>query len=438
MRKKIAFIGAGSVTFTRNLVRDILSYPSLNNSIITLMDIDSERLQYSRNIVKELIKAGGYPAKVYATMDRKEAVQDADGVIITILSGDISIWRKDIEIPKKYGVDICIGDTRGPAGVFRFLRTAPDMTEIIRDIEKLAPNALVLNYTNPMAMLCRLLQAESQVRITGLCHSVQHTADMLSKWLGVEDKKISYLCAGINHQSFFLEFYADGEEMTEKIREVSMSPKYYKKDIVRNELCKYLKYYPTESSGHSSEYLPWFRKREDLLRQYCEIEDSEDWNPGKYAKSIEYYEQQKENWKTEIEQWLKNPKKNLCRGDEYAAGIFNAFFGDGEEFRFNGNIRNFGIIDNLPWGCCVETPVVASKNKLEYIRVGMIPPQTALINSINAQCEELAVQGYQEKDREKIFYSICYDPLTAARLSLKEIREMFDEMFSANREFIKW
>ena len=193
MAKKITFIGAGSFGFTRELVRDILTFPALADSTIALMDINDERLAFAKAAVEKIIAAGNYPAKVVATKDRAEALKGADGVLCTILAGGVNVWRHDIEIPKKYGVDICVGDTRGPAGVFRALRTIPVMLDIVKDIERYCPDAVFLNYTNPMAMLCRAMQGQSKIKVTGLCHSVQGTAEMLAEWIYAPMNEITYL-----------------------------------------------------------------------------------------------------------------------------------------------------------------------------------------------------------------------------------------------------
>jgi len=199
---RIVFIGAGSFGFTRGLVKDVLTFPILKDSTLVLMDIDKERLDFARKAVQRIVDAGKYPAKVVTTMDRKQALKGADAVICTILAGGIDIWRHDIEIPKKYGVNINIGDTRGPSGIFRAARTIPVMLDICHDMERLCPNAILLNYTNPMAMLCRAMQANTSIKVTGLCHSVQGTAEMLAKWIKTPMDRILYLCAGINHQAW--------------------------------------------------------------------------------------------------------------------------------------------------------------------------------------------------------------------------------------------
>ncbi|TCL75124.1 alpha-galactosidase [Hydrogenispora ethanolica] len=431
--KKIAFIGAGSFGFTRALVRDILSFPALADSTIALMDIDPERLAYIKNAVEKIIAAGNYPAKVLATTDRVEALRDADGVVCTILAGRVNVWRHDIEIPKKYGVDINVGDTRGPAGIFRALRTIPVMLDICRDIEQYCPEAIFLNYTNPMAMLCRAMQGQTPLRVTGLCHSVQGTAAMLAKWIGAPMEEITYLCAGINHQAWYLSYRWNGQDAYPLIRAAVQKPEIYNEEMVRNEMFLHLDYYVTESSGHNSEYNAWFRKRPDLIEQYCT--HSTGWNPGVYAYILNEYLKRETTWKSEIDEWFQQPI-DLQRGKEYAAYIFNATLGDGTPFEFNGNVRNFGLIDNLPEGCCVEVPVLASKRGLDPLHVGPLPEQLAILNNISARCEELAVAGAIEGDPRKIFHAVCYDPLTSAVLSLAEIQRMVTEMFEANREWL--
>lgn len=432
--KKIAFIGAGSFGFTRSLVKDILSFPALSDCTLALMDIDGDRLEAIKKAVEKIIKAGNYPAKVIATKNRAEALDGADGVVCTILAGGIKIWRNDIEIPKKYGVDINVGDTRGPAGIFRALRTIPVMLDICKDIERYCPDAVFLNYTNPMAMLCRAMQGESKVMITGLCHSVQGTAEMLAKWIGVPMEEVTYLCAGINHQAWYLDFKWNGKDAYPLIREAMKNPEIYNEEIVRNEMFIHLDYYVTESSGHNSEYNAWFRKRPDLIEKYCT--HGTGWNPGVHAYILNEYLKQEDTWKDEINKWLNEETVDLTRGLEYAASIFNAIIGDGTMFEFNGNVRNFGLIDNLPEGCCVEVPVLASKRGLDPIHVGPLPAHLAILNNTSARCEELAVEAAMTGDKRKVFHAICMDPLTSAVLSLEEIKTMVDEMFEVNKEWL--
>ena len=435
MPKKIAFIGAGSFGFTRGLVRDILTFPALADSTLALMDIDEERLNFIKTAVDRIVAAGKYPAKVIATMDRAEALDGADGVLTTILQGGPEVFRTDIEIPMKYGVDINIGDTRGPSGIFRSLRTIPVMLDICRDRERYCPDAILLNYTNPMAMLCRAVQGETKVTATGLCHSVQGTAMMLAHWIGAPYEEVTYHCAGINHQSWYLDFKWNGKDAYPLIRKaVTTRPEIYNEEQVRNEMFLHLGYYVTESSGHNSEYNAWFRKRPDLIEKYCT--HGTGWNPGHHRYILDHYLRVADTWRDNIKAELEKPVR-LERGHEYAASIFNAVFGDGALFEFNGNVRNFGLVDNLPWGCCVELPVMASRRGLDPIHVGPLPPQCAILTGLNAQIEELAVEGIVAGDREKIFHAICMDPLTSAVLSLAETRAMVDEMFEANEDYWK-
>jgi len=257
---------------------------------------------------------------------------------------------------------------------------------------------------------------------------------MLARWIGAPMNEITYLCAGINHQAWYLEYKWNGKDAYPLIREAVEKPEIYNEEQVRNEMFLHLGYYVTESSGHNSEYNPWFRKREDLLEKYCT--HGTGWNPGEYAFILKEYLRREDHWRDDFEQWFRQENVNLSRGLEYAAYIFNAVFGDNEPFEFNGNVRNNGIIDNLPYGCCVEVPVIASKRGLNTIKVGNLPAQLAILNDINTRCEELAVEGALEGDKRKIFHAICYDPLTSAVLSLREIKSMVDEMFKANEKYL--
>ena len=434
MSKKFSFIGAGSLGFTRRLIQDLLTFASFRDAHFSLMDINEKRLEYSYEGVKSIINAGNYPATVSATTDRRKALDGADGVLITILQGGVDVWRSDIEIPKAFGVDICVGDTRGPSGIFRFLRTAPVMLDICKDVERYCPNAIVLNYTNPMAMLVRYLQSESKANVTGLCHSVQGTAQMLAGWIGADMEDITYTCAGINHQAFYLDFKWKGEDAYPLLKEAIERPEIFDEEQVRNEMFRHLGYYVTESSGHNSEYNPWFRKRPDLIEKYCT--HGTGWNPGEYAYILKEYLNAEDTWEDKYKKWLKEGDKTVKRSGEYAANIFNAIFGDNEYFEFNGNLRNFGLIDNLPYGCCVEVPVIASKAGIRPIHVGSLPDHLAILVNTSARCEELAVEGCIEGDPIKIFRAICFDPLTSSVLSLEEIRTMTNEMFDKNRGFL--
>lgn len=433
---KITFIGAGSLGFTTTLVRDILSFPLLEDAQIALMDIDPERLAFSHQSVDKLIKAGNYPASVTATLDRVEALKDADVVLTTILAGNTDIWRHDIEIPKRYGVDINVGDTRGPAGIFRFLRTIHPMMDIVRDMEKYCPNAVLLNYTNPMAMLIGAIQRQTFIRVTGLCHSVQGTAMMLADWIGAPIEEINYVCAGINHLAWYLEYKWNGKDAYPLIQAaITERPEVYNEEIVRNEMFLALGKYVTESSGHNSEYNWWFRKRPDLIEKYCT--HGTGWNPGEYAYILKEYQKTEKTWKDGVKVQLAKQVsgEDLTRGHEYAAYIINALKG-GEPIQFNGNVPNTHLITNLPLGACVEVPVFVDKAGLHPVHIGALPPELSLLTTLSSGIEEMAIEGSLAGDPTMIYRAICHDPLTAAVLSLDEIRLMTNDLFTQHKSYL--
>lgn len=435
MIKKIAFIGAGSFIFTRNLVRDLLTYEAFRDATLMLMDIDDRKLDFSKKAVERIVAAGKYPAKVVATKSRQEALDGANGVVITILQGGPEVIAGDIEIPMRYGVDINVGDTRGPSGIFRALRTTPVMLDICADIARLAPAAIVLNYTNPMAMLCRAVQGTfPQLAITGLCHSVQGTAQMLAKWIGAPMGEITYRCAGINHQAWYLDYRWKGEDAYPLIRRaIEERPEIANEEQVRNEMFRHLDYYVTESSGHNSEYCSWFRKRPDLIEKYCT--HGTGWNPGVHGLGLKSRRQRASEWEAILKEELEKPVE-LARGHEYAAPIFNACFGDQTLFEFNGNVRNTGLIENLPSGACVEVPVLASPKGFSPMHVGALPAHLAILNNISARGEELAVEAALEGEPRKVFHASLFDPLTSAVLSMQEIKDMVNELLAQNAPFL--
>jgi alpha-galactosidase len=432
---KITFIGAGSLGFTRGLVRDILTFPLLQDATLCLMDIDPERLEFAQRAVQRIVDLGKYPAKVVATLDRAEALEGADVVLVTILAGGVNVWRHDIEIPKQFGVDTNVGDTRGPSGIFRAMRTIPVLLDIARDMERYCPKAVMLNYTNPMAMLCRAVQRETSIQISGLCHSVQGTSEMLARWIGAPYDEITFTCAGINHMAYYTKFEWNGQDAYPLIRKAILErPEVYNEEQVRNEMFLALGYYVTESSGHNSEYNWWFRKRPDLIEKYCT--HGTGWNPGEYAYILKEYQSREHLWREEAKKWFDAEQPiSLERGHEYAAYIINALQG-GEPFEFNGNVSNTNLITNLPQGACVEVPVWANKKGLTPTHVGALPAQLALMVGLTSQIEEIAVEGTISGNPEMIYHAIAHDPLTASVLSLAEIRDMVNAMFAQNKDYL--
>ena len=430
--RQITMIGAGSFLFTRGLVRDILTFPALQDTHFSLMDIDERRLAAVGRDVERIIREGKYPATVSVTTDRTKAIIGADAVIFTVLVGGTPVFRHDIEIPQKYGVNLNSGDTRGPGGIMRGLRTMPVLLDVCRDMEKYCPNAILLNYTNPMNILCKIVAESTGVCCVGLCHSVQNTLARAAAWMQVPEAELDCFCAGLNHQAWLLKLTRNGEDMYPLLRKAIERPEVYSEDPVKCDTLRYLGYCSTEEGGQNSEYNPWFRKRPDLVKRY---DHATGFNPGRWAYEIEVYEEKDRKLYEMLEQWEREPL-DLRRGKEYASGILNALIGDHTMVTFNGNVINRGCIQNLPYDACVEIPILASRRGLETIHVGSLPEQLAIVNNTNARCETLAAEGALEGDPRKIFYAIANDPLTAAVCSLDEIKAMTEEMLWQNRSYL--
>jgi alpha-galactosidase len=429
---KIAFIGAGSLGFSRRLMIDILGFPEFRDATFALMDINSKRLDYTRRIAEKILKQGKFPAKIQVTTNRKEALKDADYVIIMILAGDIEVIRPDVDIPLKYGVDQCIADTLGPGGVFRALRTIPVIVDICKDMEEVCPNAWLLNYTNPMAMLCWAINDATKVKNVGLCHSVQGTAWQLSNYIGVPTNEIDYWVAGINHQAWFLEFKWKGKDAYPLLREKINDPKVYNIETTRFEMFKHLGYFVTESSGHNSEYNAWFRKRPDLKEKYT---PGGGWNGGT-GFILQLYGSDRVNFEADLEKIASSDEPiDLTQSHEYGSYILHSLY-TGTVRRINGNVKNDGLITNLPESSCVEVPCYVDKQGIHPCYVGALPPQLAALNRSNIAVQEMAVKAALTGDRDMAFWAIAYDPLTAAVCSLEEIHNMVDEMFEAEKPWL--
>lgn len=432
--KKITFIGAGSLQFTSSCVRDLLTFPEFKECEFALMDTNADNLANIKKVVERIVENMDCKnCVVTSTTDRAEALKNADGVLCTVFNGDIEVWQYDILIPKKYGVDINIGDTRSVSGIFRALRNIPLMLEICADIEKYCPNAVFLNYTNPMSMLCKAMQKYTNVEVTGLCHSVQGTIKMLCEWLNVPEDEVVYKCMGVNHQAFYTILEHNGENLYPKLKKLLEDPEFYNKEQVRNEMFLKLGYYVTESSGHNSEYNQWFRKRPDLIEKYCT--HGTGWNPGEYAFSLNVRKDRRDNPKKQYEEWLQKPF-NSKKSPEYAANIFNARIGDGKPFVFNGNVINHGSIPNLPEDACVEVPVVADRMGFKTTLAGPLPEHIAILVNTTARMESLVVEAAMQKSKEMVYRAVYMDPLSSAVCSLDEIKNMCDDLFEANKDFL--
>ncbi len=432
--KKIAFIGAGSLQFTVQCIRDLLTFKEFKECEFALMDINPQNLKNIVRVVNRIIEEMNCPKCIItATDNRAEALKGSDGVLCTVFNGDVDIWQYDILIPKKYGVDINVGDTRSVSGIFRALRNIPLMLDICKDIERYCPNAVFLNYTNPMSMLCGAMQKYANVEVTGLCHSVQGTIKMLSEWLELPYDEIVYKCMGVNHQAFYTVLEHNGEDLYPRLRKLMENPEILNKEQVRNEMFLKLGYYVTESSGHNSEYNQWFRKRPDLIEKYCT--HGTGWNPGEHAYSLNRRKDRRDNPQKQYDDWM-NKEFNRKKSFEYAADIFNARFGDGKPFIFNGNVLNNGSIPNLPNDACVEVPVVADRMGFKTTIAGPLPEHIAILVNTTARIEKLVIEAAMNKSKEMVYHAVYMDPLSSAVCSLDEIKKMCDELFDMNKDFL--
>jgi alpha-galactosidase len=427
---EIVIIGAGSLVFSSRLTADILTYPELQESHFRLVDTDPIRLNFAEQIVKRIFIEGGYSkAKVTAFSDREKALKGAEYVIISILIGGYEAIEKEIDIAKKYGIDQCIGDTLTPGGIMRCIRTLPILQEMARDIQKICPKAMVLNYTNPMGMLSKgFIEEAPDLKYVGLCHSVQGTASQWAERLEISLDEINFICAGINHEAWFTKFEHNGKDLLPAIRELALKPEIWYGDTARMEYVKHFGYPVTESSGHVSEYNPWFRKNDETIKRYCPSEIS-DWNGG-FGFIKELYA--RPDWQEQMQKMADwEDPIDLERSHEYGSQIIHALE-TGETTIIYGNVMNNGYIENLPANVVVEVPCVVDKNGVMPVHVGAIPPHLAAINQNQLKVQDLAVLAVQESDPERVFQAMALDPLTAMSCTLDEIRAMTRELMEAH------
>lgn len=425
---RIAFIGAGSTVFTRNLVADVLRMPALRRSTtFALMDVDERRLRTSELVVRELGRALGVDAHVEATLDRRVALEGADYVVTSFQIGGLQATKLDFEVPKRFGLRQTIADTLGVGGIMRALRTIPVLLDVCADMEDVCGDALLLQYVNPMSMLCWAVAEASAVRAVGLCHSVQGTARDLARDLGIPPEEVDYVVAGINHLAFYLRLERDGGDLYPALRRVLAEKRFPQSDRVRYELFRHFGYFVTESSEHFSEYVPWFIKR---------------WRPDlidRYEIPLDEYVRRSEEQIAEWEAMEAGLGGGLDIGGgpsgEYGAEIVRACE-TGAPFTFNGNVRNtFAgrmLIDNLPADCCVEVPCVASGAGVEPQAVGSLPRHLAALIQTNVNVQGLVVEGALAGDRESVYRAAMLDPHTSAELPLDEIAELVDELAEAH------
>ena len=426
---KIAFIGAGSTVFAKNLLGDLLSFPELAGSTISLHDVDQERLRTSEIVAHRVADALDAHPAIAATTDRRAALDGADYAICMIQVGGYKPGTvTDFEIPKRYGLRQTIADTLGVGGIMRGLRTVPVLLEMCRDMEDLCPGVTFLNYVNPMAINCWALNRASKIRTVGLCHSVPHTAGELAKDIGVPLEEINYLVAGINHLAFFLKFERNGQDLYPLIRQVVEEGRVPDWNRVRYQVLARLGYFVTESSEHLAEYVPWFIKRDrpDLIERFNIPLD----------EYIRRCEAQIAGWET-LRADLESSATpiEIERSVEYAARIIHSME-TGMPRTVYGNVTNKGLIDNLPRGCCVEVPCLVDKNGIQPTRIGDLPPHLAALMQTNINVQALTVEAALTQKREHIYHAAMLDPHTAAELDLDQIWDLVDDLIEAHGDWL--
>ena len=445
---KVAMIGAGGVVFPLRLMGDLLSFPALREATYSLMDLSLERAERTATAARDLADHYGFPATIEATDDQRSALTGADYVIVTFQVGGLEAYAHDVEIPRRYGLDQPVGDTLGPGGVFRFLRSSVAYAAIAADMHELCPNALLINYANPMAMNCWYL-SELGIESVGLCHSVQGTSRMLARHLDVPYEDVSFRAGGINHQAWFLEFRRGDEDLYPRLREVmsychltgtasaglaidtgdhsdaERGDSDYEggSEQVRTSIMAAFGYFHTESSHHASEYLPYFRKDAKRVDSFI-------------PKRWDYFELSSSRVAEDSDaKLLQELKTELKPSVEYGAMIVNAMV-TGVPVVIHGNVPNRGLIDNLPDGSCVEVACLVDRNGVQPTRLGSLPPQCAAVNQTNINVQHLAVQAALEGSKEHVYHAIALDPLTAALLTLDEIKAMTDDLFAAEAAWL--
>ena len=418
---KIAFVGAGSVEFTGMLITDILGYPELREPVISLHDIDPERLETAEGVARAISDQLDAAPQIESHRDRRAALEGADYVINMIQVGGHAATLIDHEVPARFGLRQTIGDTLGVGGVFRALRTIPVMEGIARDMAEVCPDAWLLNYTNPMAMLCWATYAGTlQTRIVGLCHSVQNTTRQLAEYVDVPFQDVTFLGAGVNHQAWILRFERDGEDLYPLLDQaIERDPELLRR--VRVQMYRRLGYFPTESSEHSAEYLPWLLRDDDAIERYRL------W-VGEYVARSEENLAEYERTREAVQ---RSQALDLEPSEEYAPEIVHSIE-TGAPRVIYGNVRNTGLIDNLPADSCVEVPCLVDRSGVHPVHVGELPPQLAALNRTYLNVAELTVQAALEGRPEYVRQAVMLDPNAAATLSLDAIWEMCDELTAAH------
>jgi alpha-galactosidase len=428
---KIAMIGAGSIGFTRRLMMDILAVEEFRDTEFRFMDISEENLQMVANLCRRMIEQNGLSATIHATTNRREAIAGSDYVFCTARVGGLEAFRHDVEIPLRYGVDQCVGDTLGPGGVFFALRTIPVLLDIAKDIRETAPNALLLNYSNPMAMNTWALRRAGGIHVVGLCHGVQGGHRQIATALGLPKNEVDYICAGINHQTWYIQVSHQGRDMLPFLLEAfEKHPELSEREPCRIDVLRRFGYYSTESNGHLSEYLPWYRKRKDEISRWIYTGE---WIGGETAGYLNHCREKTDEYRDMYPKWMNGEAEYIKlgeRSEEHGSYIIEALE-TGRAYRGHFNIENKGLITNLPDGCTVEIPCYADRNGIQAAWVGRLPMQLAATCRSSISVQEMAVEAALTGNKELVRLAILHDPLTAAVCTPQEVWDMCDAMFEA-------
>jgi alpha-galactosidase len=428
---QITILGAGSAVFARQLMTDILQIDGLNEGCFALVDIDQQRLELAQQIAERLIAHSGKRWRVRSSTERRDLLADSDFLINSIEVAGLANVRHDFDIPMKYGINQCIGDTIGPGGIFKALRTGPVWLDILHDAEQLCPQALVLNYTNPMSILTLAALTGTTMQTVGLCHSVQGTSRQLADYLAVPYQDLQWNCAGINHNAWFTELCCKGQNMYPRLRERSLLPEVYERDPIRFEIMRAFGAFVTESSGHFSEYVPYFRKRPDLIERYCR---------AGYLGETGFYANHWPTWREQNDRSIREMLEGrrelpFTRSYEYGSSMIEAMTMRRPTVIY-GNVRNTGLIDNLPDGC-VEVECLVDKNGVQPRHFSPLPEQLAALNRSHMAIHTLMCEALLTHNKEAARYALLLDPLSAAVCSPAEISALFDEMWEAEREYLQ-
>ncbi|AFC27568.1 MelA [Paenibacillus mucilaginosus 3016] len=437
MSFKIAFIGAGSVGFTRGLLRDLLSVPEFHEVEIAFMDTSERNLEMVRQLCQRDILENGLQIQIQATTDRREALRDAKYVLCTIRVGGLEAFATDVDIPLRYGIDQCVGDTLCAGGIMYGQRGIAEMLKICKDIREVArEDVLLLNYANPMAMLTWACNAYGGVRTVGLCHGVQNGHRQIAEAFGLEKEEVDIICAGINHQTWYVQIRHNGEDLTGRLLEAfEAHPEFNRTEKVRIDMLRRFGYYSTESNGHLSEYVPWYRKRPEEIGEWIDLGS---WINGETGGYLRVCTEGRRWFETDFPNWLKEPALEYTpekRGEEHGSYIIEGLE-TGRVYRGHFNVVNRGVISNLPDDAVIEAPGYVDRSGISMAHVGSLPLGPAAVCNASISVQRLAVEAAVHGDDQLLRQAMLLDPLVGAVCNPREVWQMTDELLVAQEAWL--